>query len=51
LIQGQVQFQSIPVGGQDLGEVFVQEQQQLERRAGQLKPSLLPEEHNEQQTP
>ena len=35
LIKGQLQFQSIPVGGQDLGEVYVQEQQQLQRRAGQ----------------
>ena len=51
LLQGQVQFQSIPVGGQDLGEVFVQEQQQLQRRAGEPKSSSLPEEPNEQQTP
>ncbi|HEY9652200.1 MAG TPA: hypothetical protein V6C95_16170 [Coleofasciculaceae cyanobacterium] len=29
-IVGQVQFQSIPIGGQDLGEVYVQEQRQLE---------------------
>jgi hypothetical protein len=34
-IKGQPQFQSIPVSGQDLGEVFVQEEQQLERKAGQ----------------
>jgi len=48
LLQGQVQFQSIPVGGQDLGEVFVQEQQQLERRAGQPQQSPLPEGRYEQ---
>lgn len=40
LIKGQVQFQSIPVGGQDLGEVYIQEQQQIKRRAGQ--PNQLP---------
>src|SRR4028119_2342830 len=35
LIKGQLQFQSIPVGGQDLGEVYIQEEQQLQRKAGQ----------------
>jgi len=36
LIKGQLQFQSIPVSGQELGEVYVQQEQQLERKAGQL---------------
>lgn len=35
LIKGQLQFQSIPVGGRDLGEVYIQEEQQLQRKAGQ----------------
>jgi hypothetical protein len=35
-IKGQLQYQSIPVGGQDLGEVYVLERQQIRRRAGQL---------------
>ncbi|GAC1490896.1 MAG: hypothetical protein NVS2B14_03180 [Chamaesiphon sp.] len=35
LIEGKVQYQSIPIGGKDLGEVYVQEQEQLERRAAQ----------------
>ena len=35
LIKGQLQFQSIPVGGQNLDEVYVQEEQQLQRKAGQ----------------
>jgi hypothetical protein len=40
LIKGQLQFQSIPVGGQDLGEVYIQEEQQLQRKAGQpLQPA------------
>jgi hypothetical protein len=36
LLKGQVQFQGIPLGGQELGEVYVQQQQQLQRQAGQL---------------
>jgi hypothetical protein len=35
LIKGQLQFQSIPVAGQNLDEVYVQEEQQLQRKAGQ----------------
>lgn len=35
LLKGEPQFQSIPVGGKDIGEVYVQEQQQLQRKAGQ----------------
>ncbi|MBW4647308.1 MAG: hypothetical protein KME06_01205 [Kastovskya adunca ATA6-11-RM4] len=34
LIQGQAYYQSIPVAGQELGEVYVQEEQLLERKAG-----------------
>jgi hypothetical protein len=40
LIKGQPKFQSVPVGGQDLGEVYVQEEQQLERKAVQPGKSL-----------
>ncbi len=40
LIKGQVQFQSIPVGGQELGEVYVQEEQQLKRKEGKPHSSL-----------
>lgn len=32
LIKGKVRYQSIPIGGKDFGEVYVQEEQQLERR-------------------
>lgn len=35
VIKGQLQFQTILVKGQELGEVYVQEEQQLERQAGQ----------------
>lgn len=35
-IEGQLQYQSIPIGGQDLGEVYVLEQKQIGRKAGQL---------------
>lgn len=35
VIKGQLQFQAIPVSGQELGEVYVQEEQQLEHKAGQ----------------
>ena len=41
LLKGQLQYQSIPVGGQELGEVYIQEQEQLKRNAGQTKQSLL----------
>lgn len=30
LLRGQLQFQSIPLGGQELGEVYIQEQEQLQ---------------------
>ena len=36
LIKGQLQFQSVLVNGQELGEVYVQQEEQLERKAGQL---------------
>lgn len=31
LIQGKVHYQSIPIAGKDLGEVYIEEQKQLER--------------------
>lgn len=34
-IKGKVQFQSIPIGVQELGEVYVQQEQLLNRKAGQ----------------
>lgn len=37
LIKSQVQYQSIPIGGKDLGEVYMQEQEQLERQQEQKK--------------
>lgn len=40
LIKGQVQFQSIPLGGQELGEVYVQEEQLLKRKAGKSQSSV-----------
>ncbi len=36
LIKGQLQFQSVLVNGQELGEVYLQQEEQLERKAGQL---------------
>jgi len=42
LLKGQLQYQSIPIGGQELGEVYIQEQEQLERNAGSTKQSFLP---------
>ncbi|HEY9604742.1 MAG TPA: hypothetical protein V6C85_24270 [Allocoleopsis sp.] len=35
-IEGQLHYQSIPIGGQDLGEVYVLEQKQIGRKAGQV---------------
>ncbi|NET55880.1 MAG: hypothetical protein F6K47_06840 [Symploca sp. SIO2E6] len=40
LLKGQLQYQSIPIGGQELGEVYIQEQEQLKRNAGSTKQSL-----------
>ncbi len=39
LIEGQLQFESIPLAGQEFGEVYVREQQQLQRKAGQSQQS------------
>jgi len=39
VIKGLLQFQAIPVKGQELGEVYVQEEQQLERKAGKVVPT------------
>ncbi|NEO30295.1 MAG: hypothetical protein F6K36_07605 [Symploca sp. SIO3C6] len=38
LIQGQLKFQSIPLGGQDFGEVYIQEQQRLEQKTKPTEP-------------
>ncbi|HAA33486.1 MAG TPA: hypothetical protein DCE56_44400 [Cyanobacteria bacterium UBA8553] len=46
LIKGQLQFQSIPVGGLELGEVYVQQEQQLKRKEGKA-PSPKQEKNNE----
>lgn len=35
LIQGKLQFQSIPVSGKEFGEVYIVEEQVLQRKAGQ----------------
>jgi hypothetical protein len=44
-VRGQVQFQSIPLGGRDLGEVYVQEEAQLERQPGQpVESPVVPQE-------
>ncbi len=43
LIKGKLQFQSIPVGGQELGEVYVQEEQLLNRKPGTLEKQVVPE--------
>ncbi|NEO68182.1 hypothetical protein [Moorena sp. SIO3H5] len=48
LIQGKPQFQSIPIAGQDLGEFFVQELEQLKRQVYQPKSPLLPAPTDEQ---
>lgn len=42
LIKGQLQFQSIAISGQELGEVYVQQQQMLQRRAGQPGQTVSP---------
>ncbi len=41
LIKGQLQFRSIPLGGQEFGEVYVQEQEVLQRRAAQSQSPVL----------
>ncbi|MEQ8462953.1 hypothetical protein [Coleofasciculus sp. E2-BRE-01] len=33
VIGGQVQFQSIPISGQEMGELYLQETEQIERKA------------------
>ncbi|NEP01460.1 MAG: hypothetical protein F6K58_22945 [Symploca sp. SIO2E9] len=38
LIQGQLKFQSIPLGGKDFGEVYIQEQQRLEHKTKKTEP-------------
>jgi hypothetical protein len=42
-IKGQLQFQSIPFDGQELGEVYVQEQDLLDRKAGQPGQPVPPQ--------
>ncbi|MEP0796826.1 hypothetical protein NDI44_20130 [Trichocoleus sp. DQ-A3] len=48
LIKGKVQYQSIPFAGKDLGEVFLQQQEQLERKPAKKGVPLLPEGSYEQ---
>ena len=43
LLKGQLQFQSIPLDGQELGEVYVQEQDLLDRKAGQPGQPVPPQ--------
>jgi hypothetical protein len=42
LIKGQLQFQSIAISGQELGEIYIQEQQMLQRRVGQPGQTVSP---------
>lgn len=44
LIKGQVQYQSIPLAGKDIGEAYLQEQEQLERKPAPKGSTVLPEE-------
>lgn len=39
-IAGEVKFQSIPISGQDIGEAYVQEQEQLDHKSGQREASV-----------
>lgn len=43
-IKGRLQFQSIPVGGQELGELYVQQEQLLHRRAGNPQQTVPSQE-------
>ncbi|MBZ8179477.1 MAG: hypothetical protein SAL07_23605 [Oscillatoria sp. PMC 1051.18] len=53
LIQGKLVYESIPIGEQELGELYVQQEQQLGRQASQLPNSsgavILPERSFESQ--
>ncbi|MBW4577656.1 MAG: DNA-binding protein [Aphanothece sp. CMT-3BRIN-NPC111] len=42
LIAGKVLYQRIPIGGKDLGEVYIQEQAQLERTLAQKRLERKP---------
>ena len=44
LIKGKLQFQTIPVSGKEFGEVYVVEEQVLQRKAGQPKQPVPSEE-------
>lgn len=44
LVKGQLRFQSIPVSGYELGEVYVQQQQLLNRKAGKPGQSVPSEQ-------
>ena len=39
-IAGEVKFESIPISGQEIGEAYVEEQEQLERKPGQPEASV-----------
>lgn len=43
IVKGKVQYRSIPLAGKELGEVYLQEQEQLERKPAQKGAPLLPE--------
>ncbi|HEY9668080.1 MAG TPA: hypothetical protein V6C91_14815 [Coleofasciculaceae cyanobacterium] len=43
-IKGRLQFQSIPVGGQEVGELYVQQEQLLHRRAGKPQQTVPSQE-------
>ncbi|MBE9128620.1 hypothetical protein IQ257_23775 [Coleofasciculus sp. LEGE 07092] len=43
-LKGQLQFQSIPVSGQELGEVYVQEQERVGSNAGKTESPASPAE-------
>jgi hypothetical protein len=39
-IAGEVKFQSIPISGQEIGEVYIQQEEELERKSGQPEASV-----------
>jgi len=43
LIQGQVRYEPIPLGGKEFGEIYVEEQQQIDRKTAESLESKWPE--------
>ncbi len=39
-IAGEVKFQSIPISGQEIGEAYVQQEEELEHKSGQREASV-----------